>query len=126
MNSNYAVGRAGGAGSSRPYTDHWGDYGRTYPMFSGGAGPTGPTGAIPPRYSPFFGVPLMKTILDDIKAFIIEHRNIIYFVVILLLVDRFLLGGKLTDRIKNIAENLLSVVEKKIEGKTIDVPAANP
>lgn len=57
----------------------------------------------------------MKTMIDDIKAFIKEHRSIIYFVLVLLIIDRFLLGGKLTDRIKNMAERLLGVVEKKID-----------
>ena len=63
----------------------------------------------------------MKTIVADIKAFLTEHRSIIYFVVILLLIDHFFLGGKLQARLKAAAEKLLGAVEKKIDN-AVDAP----
>ncbi len=35
----------------------------------------------------------MKTVLDDIKAFISAHKTIIYTVVLVFLLDHFFLGG---------------------------------
>jgi hypothetical protein len=61
---------------------------------------------------------IMKTIVDDMKAFIAEHRKIIYFVVILLLIDRFFLKRALENRIKKMAEGLLGTVENKLHQLT--------
>lgn len=58
---------------------------------------------------------LMKTIVSDIKSFITEHRTVIYGLVLILLVDHFFLGNKLTARIKAMAEKMLGVVEKKVD-----------
>lgn len=76
---------------------------------------------LPEKNQPTKG--LMKTMIDDVKEFIKEHRSIIYFVVVLLLIDRFLLDGKLTTKIKGMAERLLGAVEKKIDKATETTPA---
>jgi hypothetical protein len=71
----------------------------------------------------------MKTIIDDIKSFISEHRKIIYFVVILLIIDRFFLKRALENRIRTLAEKLLGTVEDKLHNLTkppISVAAAAP
>lgn len=61
---------------------------------------------------------LMNTFVSDIKEFVKEHRTIIYSVVVILLVDHFFLGNKLTNRIKGIVENLLCGVERKVSAAT--------
>lgn len=58
---------------------------------------------------------LMKTVIEDIKAFISEHRNIIYITLAVLLVDHFFLGGRLKERIRVMAEKLFGSVERKID-----------
>ena len=95
--------------------------GQTGPMYPPdyykhlGFGPTGPR----EDYGwPQHNKSLMKTIIDDIKAFIAEHRQIIYFVVILIVIDRFLLGRRLETRIKAMAEKLLGTVEAKLDRAT--------
>lgn len=65
----------------------------------------------------------MKTMIDDIKAFIKEHRGIIYFVVILLIIDRFFLDGKMTHKIRAMAEKFFTVVEKKLDKATGETEA---
>ena len=60
----------------------------------------------------------MKTIIDDIKAFVAEHRKIIYFVLILLIIDRFFLKRALENRIRAMAEKLLGTVENKLHDLT--------
>ena len=64
----------------------------------------------------------MNTMLDDLKSFVKEHRNVIYCIVGLLLIDRFFLGGKLTEKIKSLAERGLGAVEKKLDGTTPATP----
>ena len=65
----------------------------------------------------------MKTVIDDIKAFLHEHRSTIYFVVVLLVIDHFFLGDRLTGRIKALAEKLLGAVEKKVDTATASTDA---
>ena len=60
--------------------------------------------------------------IDDLKSFIKEHRNIIYIVLAILLIDRFFLGGKLTERIKAMVEKMLGGIEKKLDN-TASTPA---
>ena len=66
----------------------------------------------------------MSTITSDIKGFISQHRNVIYSVVLILLVDHFFLGGKLKERVKGMVEKLLGTVEKKVSDITHTSPAA--
>ena len=60
--------------------------------------------------------------IDDLKTFIKEHRNIIYIVLLVLIVDRFFLNGKLTERIKGMIEKMLGGIEKKLDAHT-ETPA---
>ena len=71
---------------------------------------------------------IMKTILDDMKAFITEHRKVIYFVVILLIIDRFFLRRAMENRLKALAEKLLGKVEDKLHSLTTPpaIPPATP
>lgn len=70
-----------------------------------------PTPSVPqPPKSPS----LMNTVIQDLKTFIREHRTLIYSIVVILLVDHFFLGNKLTARIKGMVEKLLGSVESKV------------
>lgn len=60
----------------------------------------------------------MKTVIQDIKSFVSEHRNIIYGLVIVILIDHFFLGNKLSQRVKSMAEKMLGSVEKKVNDLT--------
>lgn len=66
----------------------------------------------------------MKSVITDLKAFISEHRSMLYTIALILLVDHFFLGGQLTQRIKAIIEKLLGKVEKKVDAIDIPVKAA--
>jgi len=58
-----------------------------------------------------------NTVTNDIKNFIKEHRQIIYWVVLALIVDHIFLNGQLTTKIKNIMQTLLNKAESSITGK---------
>ena len=60
-----------------------------------------------------------NTVTNDIKNFIKEHRQIIYWVVLALIVDHVFLNGQLTTKIKNIIHSLLNKAESSITGKPV-------
>ena len=60
-----------------------------------------------------------NTVTSDIKNFIKEHRQIIYWVVLALIVDHVFLNGQLTTKIKNIIQGLLNKAEASITGKPV-------
>lgn len=57
---------------------------------------------------------LMKTIIEDAKAFIHEHKSVIYTIILVLLVDHFFLNGRLKAKIQEVAHRFLNEAEKKI------------
>lgn len=59
-----------------------------------------------------------NTVTSDIKNFVKEHRQIIYWVVLALIVDHVFLNGQLRSKIKNIIQSLLNKAETSITGKT--------
>lgn len=73
-----------------------------------------------------------NTVTNDIKNFIKEHRQIIYWVVLALIVDHVFLNGQLTTKIKNIIQSLLNKAEASIAGKsvatteTVEQPTTQP
>lgn len=62
-----------------------------------------------------------NTVTSDVKNFIKEHRQIIYWVVLALIVDHLFLNGQLTTKIKNIIQTLLNKAEASITGKPVAV-----
>lgn len=64
----------------------------------------------------------LSTIVSDVKSFVRENRNVIYTVIAIILIDKFVLDGKLTDRIKALADRLLGHVEKKVDVVTAETP----
>jgi hypothetical protein len=60
-----------------------------------------------------------NTVTSDIKSFIKEHRQIIYWVVLALIIDHVFLNGQLTTKIKNIIQSLLNKAEASITGKPV-------
>ena len=57
---------------------------------------------------------MIKETLTDIKAFIAEHRGVIYFVVIAWLVDHYMLKDAFRARIQKLFDGLLAGVEKTV------------
>lgn len=74
---------------------------------------------------------IMNTVFSDIKSFISQHRGLIYGLAIVLLVDHFFLGNKLTARIKATVEKMLGYVENKVDHAighpvTVTTPVVTP
>lgn len=51
---------------------------------------------------------------NDVKSFIVEHRSIIYFVCVALIVDHLLFKGVFRTRLQSVAEKLVSKVEERL------------
>ena len=68
----------------------------------------------------------LDTVTTDVKGFVKDHRQIIYYTVLALLIDHFFLNGQLTAKIKNIMQGLLTKAEETITGKkaVVEVPVA--
>ena len=58
---------------------------------------------------------MFKEVVADIKGFILEHRGIIYFVVIALVVDHFFFNGAFKARLQAMADKMVTKVEEKIK-----------
>lgn len=65
----------------------------------------------------------MKEIITDIREFIKENRNIVYWIIVVLLLDHFVFEGKFRKKVKSVVEGCLNKVEKQINKGAIDVPA---
>lgn len=57
---------------------------------------------------------MFKEIATDIKAFILEHRGVIYFIAFALIVDHFFFKGAFKARLEQMAEKIVAKVEEKI------------
>lgn len=66
----------------------------------------------------------MKDIINDIREFIKENRNIVYWLIVVILLDHFLFEGKFREKIKSVVEGCLNKVEKQIN-KATELPPAN-
>ena len=66
----------------------------------------------------------VSTVTADVKNFIKENRQIVYWLVLALITDHLFLNGQLTTKIKNIMQTLLNKAEEAITGKpTVTVAA---
>ena len=63
----------------------------------------------------------MKEIITDIREFIKENRNVIYWVIAVLLLDHFIFEGKFREKIKNVVEGCLNKVEKQINKPAVEI-----
>lgn len=59
----------------------------------------------------------MKDILLDMKGFMHDNRNVIYWLAVGFLVDHFFFGGTFRDRLKACVEKMIGKVEKQIAAK---------
>ena len=59
----------------------------------------------------------MNDIMKDIKGFVSENRQIIYWMALIFLADHFFFNGAFRERLKGLAEKMLGKVEKQIEAK---------
>lgn len=59
----------------------------------------------------------MKDMLADVKGFIHDNRNILYWLALAFLVDHFFLGGTFRQRLNALVEKMIGRVEKQIEAK---------
>lgn len=59
----------------------------------------------------------LTTTIKDMKGFISEHKNVIYTVLVIFLVDHFIFEGSFRERLKSIVNGLINKVEKKLEGQ---------
>lgn len=61
----------------------------------------------------------VNSVVNDLKSYVSENRNLVWTVVFVVLLDHFVFGGAFRERLKSLVEGLLN----KAEGKTIDVSA---
>jgi hypothetical protein len=59
---------------------------------------------------------VFNVIATDVKSFVVEHRSILYFVVIALIVDHLLFRGVFKARLQAMLESMISKVEEKVAG----------
>lgn len=59
---------------------------------------------------------MIKEIREDFRVFMREHKSMIYWGLILYVVDHYYFEGAFKERLKQMAHNLIGKVEKKIEG----------
>ena len=58
---------------------------------------------------------MFKEVIADIKSFLLEHRGIIYFIVIALALDHFFFRGAFKARLQAMADRVVTKVEEKIQ-----------
>ncbi len=58
----------------------------------------------------------MNDLAGDFKGFIKEHRSVLYWVAVLMLVDHFVFNGAFRSRLKGIVDGLVTKVEEKARG----------
>lgn len=57
----------------------------------------------------------VKDVLQDMKGFIHDNRNIIYWLALAFLADHFFFSGKFRERLHGMVEKLIGRAEAKIE-----------
>lgn len=81
--------------------------------------PLRPGGIVEAKPSTPFNFPekksMFKEIQADIKAFILEHRGVIYFIAFALILDHFIFRGAFKARLQSMAEKVVTKVEEKIK-----------
>ena len=63
------------------------------------------------------GKSMLSDISKDVKGFITDNRQIIYWMALIFLLDHFFFAGAFRERLKGLAEKMLGKVEKQIEAK---------
>lgn len=58
---------------------------------------------------------MFSEIATDIKSFIGEHRGVIYFVLITLVIDHFFFRGAFKARLHSMIDRMVTKVEEKIK-----------
>lgn len=58
---------------------------------------------------------MFQEVVADVKTFVREHRGIIYFVAIALLMDHFVFQGIFKDRLKTMAGKIVGKIEAKLD-----------
>lgn len=61
-------------------------------------------------------ITMLKDISADVKGFISENRNIIYWLALAFLADHFFFGGAFRQRLNALVERMIGRVEKQLEG----------
>ena len=60
---------------------------------------------------------VLSDLSKDVKGFISDNRQIIYWMALIFLLDHFFFQGAFRDRLKGMAEKMIGKVEKQIEAK---------
>ena len=58
---------------------------------------------------------VLKEITSDLKGFMHDNRNVIYWLAVAFLIDHFFLNGSFRQRLSNAVEKIIGKVEKQIE-----------
>lgn len=57
---------------------------------------------------------MFQEIKNDVSTFVKEHRGVIYFIALFLLVDHFIFKGVFKERLQKMMESLVKKVEDKV------------
>ena len=60
---------------------------------------------------------MLKDITTDMKAFMHDNRNVLYWLAVAFLADHFFFGGAFRARLNSLVEKMIGRVEKQIEAK---------
>lgn len=60
----------------------------------------------------------VKDIIADVKGFVHDNRNIIYWLAVAFLVDHLFFGGAFRARLNALVEKMIGRVERQLEAKT--------
>lgn len=64
-------------------------------------------------------VNMFKQVGSDLKAFIAEHKSVIYWLAVLFLADHFFFQGAFRERLNGIMNKMLGKVESQLDAKTV-------
>lgn len=57
---------------------------------------------------------MFQEVKKDVTDFVKEHRGVIYFIALALLIDHFLFKGVFKERLQKMTESLIKKVEDKV------------
>ncbi len=62
------------------------------------------------------GPNMFKTVANDMKGFITEHKSVLYWMAVMLLADHVFFGGAFREKLHGLMNKMLGKVEAQIDG----------
>jgi hypothetical protein len=81
------------------------------PIYSGASGYSGAATQQP--------IGRKKSMLDSVKNYVEKHKDMLFTIVLVVLIDHFLFGGALRSKIQTTLEGVLKKAEDKFHGTEV-------